>query len=375
MPQHPEHHLTKVFRGATAITVTTRGLHGLTGQRKVAGVKIKDSSGDDLPEEFFHASRRKLESNELLNKITTTLSHLKQVRNDAGFEFASEMGIWIIPNHRVPDVLGKMRELRDELYELWKTFVTQHYHEAVANAKEKLGKRFRERDYPSADRLLHGFEVRIKVVELSVPDTLKKLDAIAYKEQIEQAQTEFAEFQGFARHALREELASVLERIIKATNPGIDGKKGIVRTTVLEKFNLLYQRVKELAFLAEEQGELFCPNGHEISAEMAAGVDAETTDDELPECPHCGVQIARKTVLNYAHRIKRAMEGIGVNLDNVNKGTAALKEMHVRILLNKEMTALAAEAEATMELQSSARFIKRRKSKSGEAPEAESDAA
>ena len=41
-------------------------------------------------------------------------------------------------------------------------------------------------------------------------------------------------------------------------------------------------------------------------------VDAETTEDELPLCPECQAQIARKTVTNFAHRVRRAMEGIGV---------------------------------------------------------------
>lgn len=363
----PEIEITeRIFRGMTAIAVATKGMHGLTGQRKADGLKVKDLDGADLPDEFYYASKKKLESSDVLNKISTTLQHLKQVRNDAGAEFRSGTGVWLVPNHRVPEVLNKMRELRDKLYTLWEDFADNHFDEAVANAKKKLGEHFRERDYPTKQVLKEGFSVEIRVVPLVVPDTLKKLDEIAYKEQVEMANKEAASFSEFICHTLREELHEVLAKIVNATNPGIDGKKGAVRKTVLEKFNLLWQRIKELSVVTDEKGDLFCPNGCEINGQVAVLVEPDTSEEELPQCPHCQAQVARKTVVNYAYRIRRAMEGIGVQVDNVSKGTAALKEMHVKVLLHKELSDLAMEAETTLDIKSSKRFIQRRKSKSGQ---------
>lgn len=353
---------SRVFKGGIAIAITSRGISGLTGQRKEKGLKLHDRDGEELPEEFYHATRRKLESSDALKKISNALSKLKGARNDAGLEWGE--GIWIIPVSKAADVLQKIKEYEAELIESFNDYVDNHYPDDIASAKVKLGKRFRERDYPSQDALKANFSIRIRVVELSVPDTLKKLDASLYKEQVEKANESAKEFMEMSTHTLRTELDEFLSAIRKAVNPGVDGRKGRVSTKVIEKFNLIYSRFKELAFLTDEHGEAFCPKGCQISDEVAAAVaDPELEESELPKCHYCGAQLARKTVMNYAYRIKQAMEGNGVPLDKPQAGAAAMRESHTRVLLHSTLSELAQEAEETLELQSSARFIKRRKSR------------
>lgn len=348
----------KIFTGGLAVSISTKGFHTLSGQRKVNNMTLRDGQGEKLPEAFFQASKRKVESSDALNKVMNKLGAIRRVPPECGLEIYP--GIYIIPKSRIESAVSAMRVLREELIELWVDYLNNHYANDVSNSAQKLGKRFKETDYPPKDRLLGSYEVNYRFLELNVPDSLKDLDELAYNEQVKQVQKEVEDFTEFARAALRTELEEVLQRMLSAVSPGIDGRrKGKVTTNVLESFNNFYRRAQELAFCANEAGELFCERGCKISVQPV--LDPEITEDELPNCPKCGTQLARNTVLNYAHRIRRIMEGNGVQYDNINKGTAALKEAHVRILLNTSLTKLATEAEATMELQSSKRFIKRRK--------------
>lgn len=349
-------HTQEVMKSCVLLKLRTSGVHGIAGRRK-ANVRARDEEGHSLDEDYYLVSQLKIDRKyvkDVLGKITEMQSLVKR----KGLEFP--LGDLCVPLTQAPSVLAQLRVMAEDVRAMWKVFCAEKYPEAVDKAEKALGKAFRRKDYPSAQWLYDGLRLTIQAVTISVPDTLKNLDETEFQKQQQEMAQVVNEFQQWARDELRYELQEVLSKAVEQLRTNSEGKGARVTEALVRRFNDLFTRVKELAFLANERGKLFCPrNGNHDVSSVSLGVANDTPDAELPRCPHCDVQLARATVTNYVYRIQRFLEGFGIDVSNTEGAREEIKDL--RSILSRDLGKMLTEATGELDLTSAARHIKRRK--------------
>lgn len=154
-----------------------------------------------------------------------------------------EPGIRLVRQGDVEGLDRRMGMLREELAEAVSQ-LDEHYAELKEAARRRLGRLYRESDYPvTLDGL---FDMSWEWPSVEPPPYLRQLSPNLYEAEAERARARFAEAVQLAEQAFAEELGRLVSHLAERLSGSDDGKPKIFRDSAVENFDLFFERFREL---------------------------------------------------------------------------------------------------------------------------------
>jgi hypothetical protein len=154
-----------------------------------------------------------------------------------------EPGVRLIRQERLEPFDRRMRELREELTEAVGELDGQ-YAALRADARQRLGRLFDDRDYPPSLRTL--FELQWDFPAVAPPEYLKQLSPALYQQEAARVAARFEEAVSLAEQAFAGELSKLLSHLCGRLAGGEDGKPKVFRDSAVENLSEFFQRFRQL---------------------------------------------------------------------------------------------------------------------------------
>jgi len=110
------------------------------------------------------------------------------------------------------------------------------YEERVAESQAELARQsisFSADEYPTVDEIRDGFSVTWQPMDLGVPKSLERINAVAFAEAKRNAESRWQTALGEVELVLAGELKKLLDRMVERLTPGNSGKKKIFRDSLI----------------------------------------------------------------------------------------------------------------------------------------------
>ena len=160
-----------------------------------------------------------------------------------------EPGIRLIRRESIDYVDAKLRSLQDDLA----TAVSDldlKYETLRAEARERLGDLYAERDYP--DSLQGQFEIRWDFPSIEVPEYLRQINPAIYRQECERVRHRFDEAVQMAENAFIEELTQLLDHLGERLMGDEDGRPKVFRDSAVNNLTDFFERFRQLSIGSNE---------------------------------------------------------------------------------------------------------------------------
>ncbi len=247
---------------------------------KWGGVKkISDSQLAEMTEvhEWLTATK-KLVDPESLKPICKVGNAARSYLTSVSLPFPIQ-GMVFIPKEMITRVDQKLEEFKTEFHQSVDTFL-RDYDNLRETAMVCLGDLFNDVDYPV--RVEKKFSFAWRFIILDVPDGKSGiLSPEVYEREKEKFIQTMEEARSMAVESLREEFASMVERITERFTQNGDSKPKVFKNATVESFYEYFETFKERNIFKDDQLAQLVERAHAV----LGGVSAESirTDEGLKE--------------------------------------------------------------------------------------------
>jgi len=188
-------------------------------------------------------------------------------------------GFLFVPKEMISRVDGKMNEFKAEFNEAVEAFISDYDH-LRETAMIYLGDLFNEVDYPVNVRQKFSFAWRFIILDVPNGNTGILAPEVYEREKEKFIQT-MEEAREMAIQSLREEFASMLERVTDRFAMGPDGKPKIFKNTAVQGFYDFFETFKERNIFRDEELAQLVTRAREVLGD--ASPDDVRSDESLRE--------------------------------------------------------------------------------------------
>lgn len=249
---------TDLARETVCVTVS----FGLLGNTR----KVSNSAVDvDADKSLIHVSKTLLDSPEL-DAIKKADGEMRRRLYDLCLPF--EVGIYLLPNKLVPEVVRMLREFKAKRAILVERFIGK-YETLRADAQTRLRSLYNPKDYPAPDVVCARFYCDWQFISFGTPESLESISRELFEEEKQKAATKWESAAEEITAVMRQTLAELVSHLRDRLTPTEDGKPKVLRETAvtnltdfLKTFDLRnVTNDAELAALANQCRAILNPDG------------------------------------------------------------------------------------------------------------------
>ncbi len=200
------------------------------------GVSTSEVSGDKpgFDESAVHVRKELLDPDVLsaLNGMRARMVRVLRANSVRCSMLAG--GMWLVPIGRAEAVDKLLSEHLKERGRLVADLLDKYDAHRRA-AKKRLGKLYREDDYPTPAEIRKAYSVSRRFLSFNVPAALEGLNKELYQRELARVEAEVAEASSEIRAALREAFAGLVAHLAEKLTPGEDGKARVFKDTTVAK--------------------------------------------------------------------------------------------------------------------------------------------
>lgn len=182
---------------------------------------------------FFRAQKVLLDSPEY-SAVKSCDSAIKTYVKSRALPSFFKSGVFLLPIALVDEVdsmLTQWLTIRRKLVEEFKAV----YIAQKEAAKQDLGPKYNEKDYPSADGMVTYFDFKWSYVTLKTPQSLAGVSAEIFQREQAKAEAQWKEAYGEIQGMLRAQMLEMVSHMQDKLTPGEDGKRKVFHASSLEK--------------------------------------------------------------------------------------------------------------------------------------------
>jgi hypothetical protein len=209
------------FAAMTAVLHLEQRKPGFT--RQMASNDIVAAS-DDVDRKMVAVTKRLLDKKVMagINREDNAIKAYLETR--AAFCTMLARGMWAIPLGMVEEVDGEIDGYKARRAALVRVLIEEKYIPEKAAAERRLGRHYRETEYPLPEELAAQFSVRTNWISFNVPSALQAANAEIYQRESARLTRELVSASEEIRGALREAFAGYVEAM--ADRLGTDAATG-----------------------------------------------------------------------------------------------------------------------------------------------------
>jgi hypothetical protein len=209
------------FAAMTAVLLIEKRKPGFAKQEKSGGYL---AASDDVDPEMVGVTKRLLDKKILKDINREDNRFVAYLETRAAMCSMLARGMWAIPLGMVEEVDAECDGYKARRAALVRVLVRERYAEAKAEAKQRLGKHYREADYLTEDELEASFGLRARWLSFNVASALEEQNAAIYERETARLTVELERATGEIERAYGEAFASLIENA--ADRLGTDAATG-----------------------------------------------------------------------------------------------------------------------------------------------------
>ena len=255
MSTHTASHSRESRQAARQLQTTmaaTRVSFTWFGTRKTLTPEQKAEAADAFGAEgqFLSAGKKLLDtSHPRFKAVTAVKTQITEFWKSVSLPFP-EPGLRLIQQEKIDDFQERMTGFKRDL-ELAVRDLDRYFDILKSTARQRLGRLFNARDYPSS--LLGLFEVAWDFPNVQAPDYLRNLNPELYRQECQRVQARFEEAVRLAEEAFTDELAKLVSHLTDRLSGQEDGKPKIFRDSVIGNLHEFFDQFKALNVSSNEQ--------------------------------------------------------------------------------------------------------------------------
>lgn len=228
--------------------------------------KVSNSAVDvDADKSLIHVSKTLLDSPELA-AIKKADGEMRRRLYDLCLPY--DVGIYLLPNKLVSDVVRMLREFKAKRAILVERFLSK-YETLRQDAETRLRTLYNPRDYPGVDVVRTRFYCDWQFITFGTPESLEGISAQLFEEEKNKAAAKWQSASEEITAVMRATLAELVTHLRDRLTPDADGKPKVLRDTAVTNLTDFLKTFElrnvtndtELAALASQCKSLLNPDG------------------------------------------------------------------------------------------------------------------
>lgn len=270
---------TSTMTAAPSNTSTTLTEKTVCLQLRIGGLGTRtrvdsdDIDAGDADKEMVHVHKDILQSEEL-KAVRVHANELRRYVQQRALPSILRGGIYLWPIALVPQLEQYLAEQRVVRKGLVEQFIAV-YPQKIEEARAKLGKLFREDEYPTAARVRKAFSLDVRYLTFSTPSSLKEISQELFNREQKKHEQRWSVAYDEITNLLRAEFKQLVDHWADRLSTDAEGKKKVFRNTMVTNLHEFIESFNprnvtgdaELAALVEK------------AKKLASGVDADTLRD------------------------------------------------------------------------------------------------
>lgn len=224
----------KKLKGAVVTADLTKTTVGMMVQFSRFGNrrKVKNSQIEvDADKELISVSKQLLEADEF-DAILQLDGEVYRWLDVRALPSELRKGIWLMPTGFIEDVTKYLKDAEAKRSKLVDAFLLV-YAEKVKYAKKRLRELFNELDYPSVEHVKQCFRLRWQYLSFGTPTSIADLNQAIFDEEKAKAAKIWEDTAEMIVQLQMAELSNLTGHLIERLDPSKDGKKKIIRDSVV----------------------------------------------------------------------------------------------------------------------------------------------
>jgi hypothetical protein len=174
--------------------------------------------------------------------VTAIRSQVRRFWYEVSLPFP-QAGIRLIRRQDVTSIDRRLQHYREILHESVDR-LENLYHQLQDEARRRLGRLYRETDYPPSLRGL--FDLQWDYPNVEPPEYLARLASQVYEAECRRVQARFEEAVSLVEEAFSQQLRELVAHLVERLTPGPDGQPKIFRDSAVESFQEFFRRFRTL---------------------------------------------------------------------------------------------------------------------------------